>query len=62
MRQEECEKVLTNRFKILSVLLNISDPWYLMPSVWCRLVIVKLRVKSSRDGLVPAAEKRKWGV
>lgn len=62
MRQGECEIVLTNRFKILSVLLNISDPWDPMPSVWRKLVIVKLTVKSSKDGLVPVAEKSKWGV
>lgn len=27
-----------------------------MPSVWCRLVIVKLRVKGTRDGFVVGLE------
>lgn len=45
---------LTRRCRNFSVVLNFKEPGGQVSSMYCRLVMVKLRVKGTRGGLVAA--------
>ena len=52
-------KALTRPCRINSVALNFQEPGLCMSSSKVRLVMVKLRVKGTREGLMPAVGRKR---